>query len=81
MERKMEFHFTIFQEKMQKLSLIDEFREMWLNVENKERQVLKELLKIATIESIGSSTRIDLSIYWSNELSELLSNYSRNTLK
>jgi hypothetical protein len=50
-----------FQKIIQKLSVIDSFKGSWGVIENKETSYLKELKKIATIESIGSSTRANAS--------------------
>ncbi len=44
---------------MQQLSVIDTFKGSWSVLEQSKSNYLKELRKIATIQSIGSSTRIE----------------------
>jgi len=61
-----------YQKIMQKLSVIDSFKGSWKTIENSEARYLKELKKIATIESIGSSTRIEGAILTDAEVETLL---------
>lgn len=59
MDKKLEFSGSVYQHIMNQLSIIDSFKGSWETVESKNSKHLKELRKIATIESIGSSTRIE----------------------
>ena len=56
---KLSFDFKTNQRIINLISYIDSFKGKWNIVEQKENNYLKELRKIATIESIGSSTRIE----------------------
>lgn len=72
--RKLSFDFSTNQRILQLISYIDGFKGKWNIVENKENRFLKELRKIATIESIGSSTRIEGATLTNKEVQELLNN-------
>lgn len=79
--RKLNFDFAINQRVLQLISYIDGFKGKWNMVENKENRYLKELRRIATIESIGSSTRIEGATLTDKEVQELLSNIKITKLK
>lgn len=70
--QKLDFSSVTFQQIMQKLSVIDSFKGNWKAIENSESRYLKELRKIATIESIGSSTRIEGATLTDEEVEKLL---------
>ncbi len=72
MSKKIAFQATIFQDIIQKLGLIDTFKGGWNLIENKEKRYLKELREIATIQSIGSSTRIEGATLTDDEVKQLL---------
>ncbi len=78
--KKIQFRASIFQEIITKLSEIDLFRGNWNVLENKEKRYLKELRDIATIESIGSSTRIEGATLTDGEVKELLKSVQINKL-
>jgi len=59
MKIKLDFNSTVYQQISQQLSIIDTFKGGWKTIEGQQSKYLKELRKIATIESIGSSTRIE----------------------
>ena len=59
MESKLSFDFKTNQEVLKLVSFIDSFKGKWLDLEGQESKYLQELKWIATIESIGSSTRIE----------------------
>lgn len=59
MESKLTFNFKTNQEILKLIGFIDAFKGRWKQIEGKESRYLKELRLIATIESIGSSTRIE----------------------
>mgnify|MGYP006284914461 FL=1 len=70
--QKLDFSSTTFQQIMQKLSVIDTFKGNWKAIEDSDNRYLKELRKIATIESIGSSTRIEGATLTDEEVEKLL---------
>ncbi|MFT4681499.1 MAG: Fic family protein [Flavobacteriales bacterium] len=72
MTRKLEFAGSVYQQIMQQLSIIDSFKGNWMAIETANSRHLKELRKIATIESIGSSTRIEGATLTDNEVENLL---------
>lgn len=57
---------------MKQLSIVDSFKGNWESIELKHSKHLKELRKIATIESIGSSTRIEGATLTDEEVEKLL---------
>ncbi len=59
MENKLSFDFKTNQQVLKKIAFIDSFRGKWAGLALSESVYLKELKQIATIESIGSSTRIE----------------------
>ncbi len=56
------------------ISKIDEFKGLWRSFENLSPERLQSLRRVATIESIGSSTRIEGSKLSDKEVMTLLSN-------
>lgn len=72
MENKLDFNGSVYQKIIQKFSVIDTFRGNWKAIEQSKSQYLKELRKIATIESIGSSTRIEGATLTDVEVEKLL---------
>lgn len=72
MNQKLEFTGNVFQQIMKQLSVIDSFKGNWESIELKHSKHLKELRKIATIESIGSSTRIEGATLTDEEVEKLL---------
>ena len=69
------------QQVLKLISYIDSFKGKWNIVEQKENVYLKELRKIATIESIGSSTRIEGAQLSNEEIKNLLENIEITKLK
>jgi Fic family protein len=80
-QNKINFDFKINQQILKLISFIDSFKGKWNIVEQKENIYLKELRKIATIESIGSSTRIEGAQLTNAEIKELLDNMEITKLK
>ncbi len=78
---KLNFDFKTNQQIIKLISYIDSFKGKWKIVEQKENVYLKELRKIATIESIGSSTRIEGAQLTNEEIKELLDNMEITKLK
>jgi Fic family protein len=70
--QKLHFNFLANQRVMQLIAAIDEYRGKWNIVEKRENRYLKELRRIATIESIGSSTRIEGATMTDGEIQKLL---------
>ena len=71
---KLKFDFQTNQKILNLISQIDLYRGKWNIIEKQENLYLKELRKIATIESIGSSTRIEGGTLTNKEIEELLNN-------
>lgn len=63
------------------LSKIDRFDASWSAIERKEGQSLKQLKSIATVRSVGASTRIEGSKMNDEEVDKLLSDFSVDKLQ
>ncbi len=72
MKIKLDFNSTVYQQISQQLGIIDTFNGSWKAIEDQQSKYLKELRKIATIESIGSSTRIEGATLTDEEVEKLL---------
>lgn len=75
----MELHTVIFQpgnwmQLTQELSQLDRFDAQWQAIERREQQTLKELKSIATVRSVGASTRIEGSRLTDQEVAALIEN-------
>ena len=81
MEFKLNFDFKTNQRILKSISFIDSFKGKWMGLEEKESVYLKELKQIATIESIGSSTRIEGSRMTDSEVKDLLSTIKISSFK
>ena len=62
------------------ISEIDRFDAHWSSIEKKEGQSLKQLKSIATVRSVGASTRIEGAQMSDEEVDVLLSNLDVNNL-
>ncbi len=71
-DQKLAFDTNTFQHVIKLLSIVDSFKGGWKNVELKHSKHLSELRKIATIQSIGSSTRIEGAVLTDAEVEKLL---------
>ena len=80
-QSKINFDFKTNQLIVKLISFIDSFKGKWNIVEQRENRYLKELRKIATIESIGSSTRIEGAQLSNSEIKKLLENIKITNLK
>ena len=80
-KKKIAFNFETTQAVLQKIGFIDSFKGEWNIIEKKETRYLRELKKIATIESIGSSTRIEGSALTDKEIEKLLSHVKITSFK
>jgi len=81
MTLKMGFSGSVYQQMMQQLGIIDSFKGNWKAIELQNSKHLKELRKIATIESIGSSTRIEGATLTDTEVEKLLKSVKITKLK
>ncbi len=79
--KKLNFDFSTNQKVLNLIAKIDLYKGKWNIIERQENIYLKELRKIATIESIGSSTRIEGGTLTDNEIKELLDNVKITELK
>ncbi len=79
--KKLTFDFQTTQNVLNLISKIDSYKGKWNVIESSENVALKELKKIATIESIGSSTRIEGVTLTDDEISDLLKNVKIQELK
>ena len=78
---KLSFDFIANQKILNLISQIDFYKGKWNSIEKQENVYLKELRKIATIESIGSSTRIEGSTLSDEEIKKLLNDIKITKLK
>ena len=68
------FRLNIDWELIRLISKIDRFDASWTTIEKKEGQSLKQLKSIATVRSVGASTRIEGSKMSDEEVKVLLEN-------
>jgi Fic family protein len=73
-QKKLHFDFGVNQKMIRLIAFIDSFQGKWNVLEQKDNIYLKELRKVATIESVGSSTRIEGAQLSDKEISALLNN-------
>lgn len=81
MDKKLRFDFTTTQRIIKLIGCIDSFKGKWLAIETEESRYLRQLRKIATIQSIGSSTRIEGATLTNEEVETLLANIKINKLE
>ncbi len=81
MESKLSFDFKTTQKIINKIAYIDSFKGKWSGLEISESIYLKELKQIATIESIGSSTRIEGSTLTNEEVKNLIESVKITSFK
>lgn len=82
---EMKIHTLVFNPKnwmdlTQELSQLDRFDAKWQAIEMREQKTLKELKSIATVRSIGASTRIEGSSLTDKEVEVLIDNLDIATL-
>ncbi len=78
---KLNWDFTTTQKVLSQISTVEKFQGKWEVLERSETSFLKELRHIATIQSIGSSTRIEGSRLSDEDVRKLLKNIQINDLK
>ncbi len=72
---------TIGQDLLQLISEIDEFKGKWQAIKTLSPERLQQLRKVATIESVGSSTRIEGAKLSDIQVETLLSNLTSTSFK
>lgn len=75
------FDIVIDWKLISEISIIDRFDASWSSIEKKEGQSLKQLKSIATVRSVGASTRIEGSLMSDTEVEVLLQNLDIAKLK
>lgn len=75
------FDYTINIDILNKISQIDEFKGEWKALRQMEPEALAHLKRVATIESIGSSNRIEGNKLSDKEIEKLLSNLQTTSFK
>jgi len=78
---KLNFDFKTNQRIIKLIAEIDLYKGKWNSIEKQENVYLRELRKIATIESLGSSTRIEGATLSDKEIEELLDDVKITKLK
>lgn len=73
-EKVYNFELSLNWNLLRVISQIDRFDASWATIEKKEGQSLKQLKSIATIRSVGASTRIEGSKLSDKEVETLLNN-------
>lgn len=74
-------HITVAQDILQLIAEIDEFKGQWQALKTLSPERLKQLRKVATIESVGSSTRIEGAKLSDVQVEMLLSNLGATSFK
>ena len=74
-------HITVEQDILQLIAEIDEFKGQWQALKALSPERLQQLRKVATIESVGSSTRIEGAKLSDAEVEKLLSNIDTTSFK
>ena len=72
---------TVGQDILQLIAEIDEFKGQWQALKTLSPERLQQLRKVATIESVGSSTRIEGAKLSDAEVEKLLSNLGKTSFK
>ena len=81
LDHKLNLSFQTNQKIINLIAKIDSFRGKWELIENKNITQLKQLKNIATIQSIGSSTRIEGATLSDAEIEKLISDLKINKLE
>ncbi|MCI5217833.1 MAG: Fic family protein [Candidatus Electrothrix sp. LOE2] len=81
LDQKLDFSFTTNQQIIQLIAEIDLFRGKWEHLEQLHPVFLKELKGMATIQSIGSSTRIEGATLSDAEIEQLIADLKVNKLE
>ena len=81
MENKLSFDIKTAHKLFAAVARIDQFKSKWQFIGQKDNRYLRELRTIATIQSIGSSTRIEGSTLANAEVETLLKNIKTTKFK
>ncbi|MDZ7724623.1 MAG: Fic family protein [candidate division KSB1 bacterium] len=81
LDKKLHFEFRTSQQILKLISEIDFFKGKWKVLEDQTITVLEELKNIATIQSIGSSTRIEGATLSDDKVKQLISDLKINKLE
>lgn len=81
LNQKTDFESAVHHKINRFLSVIDIFKGTWNALEQTRSGYLKELRKIATIESVGSSTRIEGATLIDEEVENLLKSVKLSKLE
>ncbi|XCN74396.1 MAG: Fic family protein [Candidatus Electrothrix aestuarii] len=81
LDQKLNFSFTTNQQLIQLIAEIDLFRGKWDHLEHLHPVFLQELKGMATIQSIGSSTRIEGATLSDAEIEQLIADLKVNKLE
>jgi Fic family protein len=74
-------NIKITPEMLAQIAELDEFKGTWISYKQLRPEQLKTLKKVATIESIGSSNRIEGNKLSDSEIEELLSHINKKSFK
>ncbi len=74
MERKLDFSAKTYRLLYKRITAIDSFKGKWEAIEQQQNRNLRHLRMVATVQSIGSSTRIEGSTLSDAEVETLLKN-------
>lgn len=80
-DKKLEFGSKKYLHLSKLLSQVDTFKGSWQEIAHKEARYLKELCQIATVASVGSSTRIEGVKMTDAEIDKLLKSVKINKLQ
>ena len=80
-ERVYNFSLILDWQLLRTISQIDRFDASWSSIEKREEPILKHLKSMATIQSVGSSTRIEGSKMSDKEVEVLLNNLEISRLE
>jgi Fic family protein len=75
------FSLDLYMKLMTELSKIDRFDASWATIEKREGHSLKQLKSIATVRSVGASTRIEGSTMTDDEVAVLIEKISISKLE
>ena len=78
---KFHIDFAVSHEILKLISEIDEFKGKWTVLQNLSPERLEALRRVATIESVGSSTRIEGVKLTDREIEILLAGLERRSFK
>lgn len=81
MNSKLNFSFASTQKIITKLTQLDTFKGKWKDIERDNDPILTKLRKVATVQSVGASTRIEGSTLSDREVADLVENLEINKLK